>query len=107
VKRGVTILAVLVIIMLAGSVLTAGVWGGLPIQRQTSDPAGSYFAAPPGQAALFFIVVTALVAGALANGIIIGLILWFLNRESKIVASTPTRSQNEAVDSGALPEKAS
>ena len=106
-RRNVSVLVGVLIIMLAGGVLTAQVWGGFPILRQTSDPNASYFAAPPGQAALFFIVTGALVAGAVVNGIVIGLLLWFLNREVKVVADMPTRSEQAGADSDALPETAS
>jgi hypothetical protein len=105
VKRGVAVLAILTIIMLIGGVLTAGVWDGFPIMRQTSDPMGSYFAATPGQAALFFIVVTALIAGAITNGLIIGLLIWFFNREVKATENIPTRSEREAAE--VLPETVS
>ena len=106
-KRGLGLLVLLLIIMIAGSVLTAGVWDGLPIMRQTSDPMGSYFDAPPGKAAFFFIVVTALVSGAIVNGVVIGLIIWFLHWALRRTEQIPNRSEDTVRDSEALPEKAS
>ncbi|MDQ7026937.1 MAG: hypothetical protein Q9P01_19580 [Anaerolineae bacterium] len=104
-KRGVQVLAGLLIIMIAGSVLTAGVWGGFPTIKQTADPLASYFQTTPSQATFFFIVVMALVSGAIVNGLVIGGIIWFLNREMKVTENMPTRSERE--DSEALPETAS
>lgn len=106
-KRGLGFLVILLIIMIAGSVLTTGVWKGLPVMHQTSDPMGSYFQAPPGKAAFFFIVVTALLAGAIVNGIVIGLIIWFLHWALKRTEQIPNRSEGTVRDSEALPEKAS
>jgi hypothetical protein len=107
VKRGVSALAGLLIVMIIGSVLTAGVWGGLPTVEQTASPLGSYFQTTPGQATFFFIVVTALVSGAIVNGLVIGGIIWFLNREVKVTENLPNRSESENSTSDALPEQAS
>ena len=106
-KRGLGLLVVLLIIMIVGGVLTSGVWDGLPTMRQTSDPMGSYFDAPPGKAALFFIVVTALVSGAIVNGVVIGLIIWGLHWALKRTQQIPNRSESTVSDSEALPEKVS
>lgn len=106
-RSGIGVLAGLLFVMLACGVLTAGVWGGFPTIEQTADPLGSYFQTTPGQATFFFIVVTALVSGAVVNGLVIGGVIWFLNREVKVTENIPTRSEREASDSDALPEPAS
>jgi hypothetical protein len=107
VKRGVGFLAIIVLIMLVGSVLTAGVWGGLPVMKQTADPMGSYFQAPPGKAFAFFILVSALASGAIINGLVIGGVIWFLNREIKITAQMPNHADDAASSAQSLPEAVS
>jgi hypothetical protein len=108
VKRGVGLLAILLIIMIAGSVLTAGVWGGLPVMHQTADPMGSYFMATPGKAAFFFLVVGFILFNLIGMGATIALAMWFFNREVKVTQQRPNRSDVVATNQAdALPEQAS
>lgn len=107
-KRGVSLLATLTIVLVACGVLTAGVWGGLPTLEQTSDPSASFFQTTPGQAAQLFIWIMIVMGGLIANGVFIAGLFWWLNHEVKVVEQHPTRSQLAgASTSQALPENAS
>ena len=105
-KRGVGFLAILLIVMIAGSVLTTGVWDGLPVMHQTADPMGSYFQAPPGKAAFFFLVVGFILFNMIGMGATIAFIMWFFNREVKVTHQMPNRSEQSVSASEALPEQA-
>src|SRR5688572_31336445 len=78
--------------MIAGSVLTTGIWDGLPIMRQTADPMGSYFDATPGKAAFFFLVVGFILFNLIGMGATIALAMWFFNREVKVTEQMPNRA---------------
>jgi hypothetical protein len=108
VKRGVSVLAFLLIVMLICGVLTTGVWGGLPTVEQTANPLGSYFRTTPGQATFFFLVVGFILFNLIGMGATIALVFWFFNREVKVTENRLNRSVEQAnANAEVLPEKVS
>ena len=106
-KRGVAVLAFLLIVMIIGGILTTGVWGGVPTIEQTANPLGSYFRTTPGQATVFFLVVGFILFNLIGIGATIALALWFFNREVKVTENRPNRSEQVNADAEVLPETAS
>lgn len=101
-KRNVTILAGLLFVMIAGSVMTSNMGFSVPVILQTADPSGSYFAAPPGQALSFIALTGFLLFNLIGMGATIAFLLWYLNGQVKVVENIPTRSEQESADD-ALP----
>lgn len=116
-RRGVLILAGLVVLVIAGGVLTAGIGAGIPTIIQSTDPAASPFAATPEQANLFLFWIAFVIFNLVGAGLTIALIFWFLSREVKVVNEMPNRSERiaqedaealqEGQQAGALPEASS
>lgn len=113
-RRGVLILAGLVIVVLAGGALTAGLGANIPTIIQTTDPNASPFAATPEQANLLLFWIAFVIFNLLGAAVTIMAILWFLNRQVKIAHEMPNRAERlaqqeaEALaagqDANALPE---
>ncbi len=119
-RRGVLILAGLVVIVIAGGVLTAGIGAQIPTIIQSTDPAASPFAATPEQANLFLFWIVFVIFNLVGAGLTIALIFWFLNWQVKSVNEMPNRAERlaqqeqqeaealeEGQQSGALPEATS
>ncbi len=117
VRRGVLILAGLVILVLAGGALTAGLGASIPTIIQSTDPNASPFAATPEQANLLLFWIGFVIFNLLGAGITIMALFWFLNRQVKIANEMPNRAERiaqeetdalgEGQDANALPEAAS
>jgi hypothetical protein len=92
VKRGVALLAFLVIVTIIGGVLTSGMWFNLPFERQTAEPMASVFEAPGEKALWLFAMIAFIIFNVIGAGLTIALVIWFLNREVKIANATPLLS---------------
>jgi len=117
VRRGVLILAGLVVLVIAGGVLTAGVGSGIPTIIQSTDPSASPFAATPEQANLFLFWIAFVIFNLVGAGVTIALLFWFLNWQVKTANETPNLEERRAQEdaealeagqqAGALPEATS
>lgn len=104
-KRGVAILAFLLIVTIAGGVLTSGMGIELPFIKQTAEPMASVFEAPGEKALWLFAMIGFIVINVIGAGLTIALLFWFLNREVKVANSMPLLSQADG--NQALPETTS
>jgi len=105
VRRGAAVLAFLVIVMIAGGVLTSNVGLEIPTLIQSDDPNASYFEATPVQATQFVLWVGFVLFNVLGAGVTVMVLLWLGNWGVKSVENLPTRSEREA-DNDSLPEQA-
>jgi hypothetical protein len=96
VKRGVAILAFLVIITIAGGVLTSGLGIELPFIKQTAEPMASVFEAPGEKALWLLAMIGFIVFNVIGAGLTIAFIFWFLNREVKVANSMPMLDKGES-----------
>ena len=101
-KRGVAILAFLLIITIAGGVLTANVGFSIPTMQQTNDPAASFFEATPNQAVYLILMVGFIVVNVLGAGLTAAFLFWLGSREVKRAEATPSLA--ELRERGELPE---
>ena len=104
-KRGVTLLAFLVVVTIIGGVLTSGMWFELPFIKQTAEPMASVFEAPGEKALWLFAMIGFILINVVGAGLTIAFIIWLLNREVKIANSMPLLTQNSGQES--LPETTS
>jgi hypothetical protein len=96
VKRGVAILAFLVIITITGGLLTSGMGIELPFIKQTAEPMASVFEAPGEKALWLIAMVGFIIFNVLGAGLTIAFLFWFLNREVKVANSMPLLNQGES-----------
>lgn len=94
-KRGVALLAFLVIITIAGGILTSNMGIQLPFERQTAEPMASVFEAPGEKALWLFGMIAFIIFNVIGAGLTIALVFWFLNREVKIANSMPMLNTGE------------
>jgi hypothetical protein len=102
VKRGVAILAFLLIVTIAGGVLTANVGFTIPTMQQTNDPAASFFEATPNQAVYLVLMIGFILVNVLGAGLTMAFLFWLGNREVKRAAAMPYLA--ELRERGELPE---
>ena len=93
-KRSLSILVFLVIIMLIGGVLTSGLINGVPTIIQTDNPDASVFQATPEQANQFIIWVVFVLVNVVGAGLTLAFVFWFGNREVKVVSQMPNQPSN-------------
>lgn len=101
-KRGVAVLAFLLIITIAGGVLTANVGFEVPTMQQTNNPAASFFEATPNQAVYLILMVGFILFNVVGAGLTIALLFWLGNREIKRADAMPNVAERRAL--GELPE---
>jgi hypothetical protein len=102
VKRGVAILALLLIIMIAGSVLTANVGFEIPTMQQTNNPAASFFEATPDQAIYLLLMVGFILFNVIGAGLTVAFLFWIGNREVKRAKAMTNLAERR--EQGELPE---
>lgn len=106
-RRNLTVIAFLLVIMIGGGVLTAGVGFGVPIIIQSENPAASPFSATPGQATQLILLIGFILFNVVGAGVTLAVLLWFGSREVERAKRTPNRAELEAQESEALPEATS
>ena len=104
-KRGVALLAFLVIVTIIGGVLTSGMGIELPFIKQTAEPMASVFEAPGEKALWLLAMIGFIIVNVLGAGLTMAFVFWLLNREVKIANSMPLLTQNSGQES--LPETTS
>ena len=104
-KRGVLILAFLVIVTIAGGILTANMGIKLPFERQTAEPMASVFEAPGEKALWLFGMIAFIVFNVIGAGLTIALVFWFLNREVKIANAMPLLNSSEGTENAIVESK--
>jgi hypothetical protein len=107
VKRGVALLAFLVIVTIAGGILTANMGIHLPFIRQTAEPMASVFEAPGEKAFWLFAMIAFILFNVIGAGLTIALIFWLLNREVKIANATPARNASASSETAITTETSS
>ncbi len=90
--RGLVILAVLVVVMLAGGALTARVFPEVPVIIQTTDPNGSVFAATPEQTNQLFFWIIFVIVNVLGAGLTLAGLIWLGSRSVEAVRRQPNAS---------------
>lgn len=105
-RRGVILLAVLLIVTIAGGVLTADVGFGVPTLEQTTDPNASVFMASSGQAFNFLLVVGFIIVNVVGAGLTLAFIFWLISKQVTIAKEMPTLEERRQQDAEALPEGA-
>lgn len=103
-KRGVLILIGLMIIVIAGGVLTANVGVELPTVIQSEEPAPSAFRATPEQANLMLFWSLFVLGNLVVIGGVTALLFWLFHRWVKNANATPNRAEQTASDAESLPE---
>ena len=103
-KRGVLILAGLLIIMIAGGVLTSGLGFSLPTIQQTNIPAASFFEATGDQQIYLLLMIGFIMVNIIGAGLTIAFLFWIGNREVKRAKAMPTLAERREQE--ALPETA-
>lgn len=94
-RRGVGILALLVIVTIGGGLLTANLGISPPLMIQTEDPAASVFSATPNQALYFLLWVGFVIVNVVGAGLTIALLLYLANRGKKWADVTPVLAERE------------
>ena len=94
-KRGVALLAFLVVVTIIGGVLTSGMWFELPFIKQTAEPMASVFEAPGEKALWLFAMIAFIIFNVIGAGLTIALVVWLLNREVKIANSMPLLADSQ------------
>lgn len=102
-KRGILVLAVLMIITITGGVLTSGLFPGVPTIIQSVDPNANVFEATPEQANLIIFWTLFVLGNLVVIGLVLAVLFWRGNVEVERahLMETPQR------DSDSLPETAS
>jgi hypothetical protein len=92
-KRGVAILAGLLIITIAGGVLTSGLGFEIPIIQQSNDPAASFFEATPNQSLYLLLMIGFILFNVIGAGLTFAFLFWIGNREVKRAKAMPTLAE--------------
>lgn len=92
-KRGVLILAGLLIITIAGSVLTSGLGFSLPTVQQTNNPAASFFEATPDQSIYLLLMIGFILVNVVGAGLTVAFLFWLSNREVKRAKAMPSLAE--------------
>ena len=87
--RRLGILAVIMIILLAGGGITANLLSSDVTIRQTTNPSGDALTATPDQAAAFILIVGFIIFNVLGAGLTLAGVFWLLNRQVTIVRQEP------------------
>lgn len=94
-KRGVGILALLVIVTIIGGLLTANLGFSVPTIIQSQDPAASAFNATPNQALYLALWIGFVLVNVVGAGLTIALVLWLADRGKKWAEVTPVLAERE------------
>lgn len=95
-KRGVAILALLLIITIAGGVLTANVGFKIPTMQQTNNPAASFFEATPDQAVYLILMIGFILFNVIGAGLTAAFLFWLGSREVKQANAMPSLAERRA-----------
>lgn len=83
--KGLGLIAVVMVVLLAGGAITSDLLSSDFAIRQTNDPSGDFLTATPDQALAFILVSGFIIFNVLGAGLTLLLVFWLLNRQIKVV----------------------
>ncbi len=75
------IVALVLIVLLAGGAITSNLLSSDLAIQQTTDPSGDFLTATPDQAAAFILVTGFIIFNVIGAGLTLMLVFWLLNRQ--------------------------